>query len=633
MSECPTQPPPRMVCATASKQWLVVGIPNSGKSSIFTHLTGFRQKIANFPGVTVEKREGKFKWRDLEITLVDLPGIYGLTPFTHDQEVTISTLRAVSNHPSSGILYIFDAARPAQSLSLLLAIKELGMPVVVVFCKADTARNKNISISPEALAREVNLPVVEVNGRTGKGIAWLREMLYRLSTTPPPRAPARSGVPSCASCYMSASQTIIRLIGNEVFLPQSRLTRQLDRVLLHPFWGYVVVVVVLAILFQSIFWLAEPVMNTLDMFFGWLAASARTLPFPPIITSFLADGLVAGVGAVVVFLPQVAILFGLLTVLEDSGYMARMCVLLDNLMRRIGLEGVSAVPLVGGLACSVPAIMSARIVRGLRARLLTIFVVPLMSCSARLPVYVMLIGLLVPSSLKVMGVFNLQGILLTVVYTVGVVVTLGSALLVNTLTPRKRKSEELTSLVIELPDYQLPSLRLILTNMWQRMVVFCTQVGKIVIPAAVALWFIASIGWNGRLAPIEESIAASIGRAIEPAFSIMGFDWRICLGILTAFAGREVFISTLGILYGAGSDTPTDTLLAVLKQHAHLTIPTVIALLLFFAFAMLCMSTIAIARRESGSWRFTALQALYTTCLAYVLALAGYHIAAWLLQT
>lgn len=675
----------------------LVGNPNSGKSSLFNALTGLNQKVGNFPGVTVDKKVGHCEiGPDLSAVIIDLPGTYSLYPRREDEWVAYRVLMQQDKkiHPSM-VLLIADASNLKRNLLFASQIIDLKIPVVIGLTMLDIAKRKGIRVNVEELERSLGVPVVSINPRKNKGIAQLKKAV-ELTALQQYKVPARNFIESAALADKAVSgvrellpelsdyRAIHYLINHESFVlptdlqvkietieqqhqfnhtrvqaeeilqryhrikqvmqltvtepdPQEKkiFTDRLDDVLLHRRWGYVILLGVLFFLFQSIFWLAEYPMQAIEWTFaeigGWVSANLAE----GWVSNLLVNGILAGLSGIFVFVPQIMILFGLITLLEDTGYMARISFLTDKIMRKVGLNGKSVMPMISGFACAVPAIMSARNIENKKERLLTILITPLMSCSARLPVYTILIALVIPQTYY-LGFLSLQGLVMMGLYLLGLAMALAVSYVAKWFIRIKEKS----IFILELPVYRSPRWNNILITMLQKARIFIVDAGKIIMIISLILWALSSFGPGGKTeganatVQLENSYAGKLGKAIEPAIEPLGYDWKIGIALITSFAAREVFVGTMATLYSVGDDDSDESLrLREKMQQAQrpdgskvYSLATGLSLMIFYVFAMQCMSTLAIVKRETGSWRWPLIQFVYMTGLAYLMSLLVYHV-------
>ncbi len=705
----------------------LVGNPNSGKSSLFNQLTGLKQKVGNFPGVTVDKKTGISRLSDtLTAEIIDLPGTYSLFPKSPDERVvTDILLNPASTLRPDVVVVVVDASNLKRNLLLYTEVKDLGLPVILALNMLDMAESQGLRINQVLLSRKLHAPVLGINARTGKGIDLLKAELAKAlslksassgALEPKPaengfqfveaaayapelvgRIRGRFGIENDYAAYQYAHQgeaasflqhddkrqlhswrqelgfedkplqaretvaryeTIRHIVDEAV---QSRSTKttadtfsgKLDKVLLHPVWGVVVFLGILLLIFQAIFAWAQVPMDLIDAGIARLTEWLHgTLPQSKLV-DLLADGLIAGMGGILIFIPQIAVLFAFIAILEESGYMARVVFLMDRLMRSFGLNGRSVVPLISGVACAVPAIMATRTIDNRKERLITILVTPLMSCSARIPIYTILIGLVVPK-ITLLGVLNLQGVALMGMYLLGFVAALVSAVVMKWVL----KTKERSFLIMELPDYRMPRWGNVGITILEKVKAFVWEAGKVIIAISVVLWVLSSYGpgnqmqeaaerASSRYASAEESIrenrvasaqleasyAGHFGKFIEPAIRPLGYDWKIGIALLSSFAAREVFVGTLSTIYSIGSsDEDTDTIREQLQQEINpytggpmYTPAMAFSLLIFYAFAMMCMSTLAVVHRETKGWKWPLIQFFYMSGLAYL--------SAWIVYT
>jgi len=609
----------------------LLGSPNSGKTTLFNALTGLRAKVGNYPGVTVERREGVCELGDGEVVVIDLPGTYSLEPLSADEAVVTRVLEGDLDKAPDALILVADACSLPRSLLFIAQVMRRGLPCCLVLTMTDELAARGGSLDLPRLERALGIPVRGVVGHRGRGIDALRELLSRPERwgrphlLPPADAIERAAWADSVLASVSATQP-----------GASRHSQAIDRVVLHPLAGSLVFAAVMVAFFQLIFAWATPAMDLIDAGVGHLGAAARTALPAGIAADFVADGLVAGVGAVVVFVPQIVLLFSLLYLLEDSGYMARAAFVADRVMGRIGLEGRAFVALLSSYACAVPGIMATRTVPSPRDRLVTILVAPLMTCSARLPVYALLIGAFVPSR-SVLGPIGLRGLTLLGLYLLGASAALVAAALFK-LTLLRGNALPFT---MELPPYRLPTLRLWVSQVWGSTRAFLRRAGTIILAASVVMWVLlsfprvdppagASDAEATRFA-LEHSFAGRAGHAIEPIVAPLGFDWKIGVGLLASLAAREVIVSTLAQIYAAGEGE--NSLREAVRSDVDprtgqpvFTPATVAALLVFFVFALQCLSTIAVMRRETNSWRWPAFAFAYLLAAAYVASFATHRI-------
>ena len=696
----------------------LVGNPNSGKSSLFNALTGLNQKVGNFPGVTVDKKTGTCELaKGLSVNIIDLPGTYSLYPRRADEWVTYKVLlgQDLSVKPDMVVL-LADASNLKRNLLFCSQIIDLKIPVVVALTMMDLAAKRGIEIDVEGLERELGIPIVPVNPRKNKGIPQLKKMM-ELRTRQLRKAPARDFISNDVLAtgaigdvkklfpVISDYTAIHYLINHEHFdltpglqadiehiekahafnptriqadeimkrygrikqimqhavaepdpLERTLFTERLDKLLLDRTWGYIILLAVLFLLFQSVFWIAQFPMDGIDWTFSHLGAWAGKLLPEAWWSDLLVNGLLAGLSGIIVFVPQIMILFGLITILEDTGYMARISFLTDKLMRKVGLNGKSVMPMISGFACAVPAIMSTRNIENRKERLLTILITPLMSCSARLPVYTMLIALVIPRK-DVLGIFSLQGLVMMGLYILGTVM----AMIVSYVAKWFIRLKEKSFFILELPIYRAPRWNNVVVTMVNKAKIFVVDAGKVIIVISLILWALSSFGPGSRMAGVkahyasevrqhpqqagelgkaeqsallENSYAGILGRVIEPVIHPLGYDWKIGIALITSFAAREVFVGTMATLYSVegGKDADPQTLHDRMQSARRddgtpvYTLASGVSLMIFYVLAMQCMSTLAVVRRETRSWKWPGIQLAYMTGLAYVMSLIVYQI-------
>lgn len=695
----------------------LVGNPNSGKSSLFNALTGLNQKVGNFPGVTVDKKSGTTQIApQLTANLIDLPGTYSLYPKRADEWVTYKVLMDEDVEVKYDmVLLLVDANNLKRNLLFVSQIIDLKIPVVVALTMMDLAKSKGININVEGLERSLGVPVVVVNPRKNKGIAQLKkaieftsQQLYKAPNFDfinnkelAPAAiidvqnivhglsdykaihylinheqfalpgqiqqnieavekknnfnPTRVQADEIMQRYTRIKQIMQQHVSEPDPLQKKLFTEKLDNLLLDRKWGYLILLAVLFLLFQSVFWIAQYPMDAIEWSFaklgGWLY---QVLPQAWWSDIFI-NGFVAGLSGILVFVPQIMILFGLITILEDTGYMARISFLTDKLMRKVGLNGKSVMPMISGFACAVPAIMSARNIENKKERLLTILITPLMSCSARLPVFTILIGLVIPSK-KVWGIISLQGLVMMGLYLLGIVMALIVSYIAKWFIHLKEKS----FFILELPVYRAPRWKNVFVTMVNKAKIFVVDAGKVIMIISLILWALSSYGPGDRMknvaqhyenlkqqspqsaavfekekkaALLENSFAGILGKTIEPAIAPLGYDWKIGIALITSFAAREVFVGTMATLYSVG-DSEEDGLR--LRQKMQLakkedgspvyTLASGISLMIFYLLAMQCMSTLVIVKRETRSWKWPLIQLAYMTGLAYIMSFIAYQL-------
>jgi ferrous iron transport protein B len=612
----------------------LVGNPNCGKTALFNLLTGARQKVANYAGVTVERKVGAARLPDGQrVSVVDLPGSYSLTPATPDEQVMLEVLegRRAGEDAPDAIVAVVDATNLRMNLRLVLELKGLGKPMVVALNMADVARVHGLDIDLARLQAELGCPVVETVAVQHNGHAALLQQLQLLLTQPVAAANLQAAdvAPRSAAELQREVRRILALVAPKA--PRlGRFQHRIDAVAMHPVWGLLLLAAVLFLIFQAVFsWATLPmdlIKEAMAAVGEWITAAMDDGP----LRSLLVDGVVAGVGGVLVFLPQILILFFFILLLEDSGYLPRAAFLLDNLMGKVGLSGRAFIPLLSSFACAIPGIMATRTIANWRDRLATIMVAPLMTCSARLPVYALLIGAFVPER-DVAGL-SLRGLTLFGLYVAGVV----SAMAVAWVFKRVWMKTAYQPLMLELPPYRAPSLRNLAQGLWERARIFLRRVGGIIFSLMVVLWFLATypsppVGWDLLQGPaIQYSAAGMLGQALQYVFAPIGFNWQISIALVPGMAAREVAVGALGTVYSLSSagGGVADALSPVIAQGWSLA--TAYSLLAWFVFAPQCLSTLAVVRRETNSWRYPALMAGYLFGLAYAASFVTYRITLWL---
>jgi len=685
----------------------LAGNPNSGKSTLFNRLTGLSQKIANFPGVTVEKKSGSFDFNGKSFELLDLPGTYSLYPKTPEEWITTAVLCDETNPSFPDLtLIVADSTNIKRSVFFATQVSDLGRPCLLVLNMADMLDGRGEEIDVEAASKLLSIPVVLVNAIDGKGLVALKQLMagtvhpaaavfnpvpdsakalvelirndlpnltdyaaFQIIMDPGVKAPVsentraridelRSAV-GFSALKIQSSETLSRYEKVAVLVPQivrkknavgsdyRKITSKLDDILIHPIIGYLAFLSVMFVMFQAVFAWASPPMELIDSFFAWCGSQAEGALPAGVFRDLLVNGIIAGLGGVVIFIPQIALLFLFISILEDTGYMARVSFMLDKQLRRYGLNGRSVIPMISGVACAVPAILSARTIANRKERLITMFVTPLMSCSARLPVYTLLIALVIPED-RVFGFLNMQGLVLMGLYLIGFLAAILSAWAMKYLM----KSQERSFFIMELPVYRLPRWRNVLQVILDKIRVFIFEAGKVIVAISIILWALASYGPGDKFAQIEKqmevvgasdpnaytvlaseklkwSYAGRLGSAIEPVLEPLGFDWKIGIALVTSFAAREVFVGTMSTIYSVdGGEEDVMTIREKMRAEINPSngkprydLPTGIGLMLFYAFALQCMSTLAVMKRETGGWKWPLMQFAYMGFLAYFSAL------------
>ena len=602
----------------------LVGPPNCGKTTLFNRLTGLRQRTANFPGVTVERHYGTVRLSSGKgLELLDLPGTYSLTPRSEDERITDDLLRGKMPHVCvpDAVLLVLDSTNLGRHLVLAAPMLALEKPILVVLNMADELRQRGGDVDVEALSERLGTPVVLVSAAKGEGLDGISRFLESTFKAPEPVAlPVLQSPPSCRQwAGQVAAESAYRPPVAPVW------TRRLDSVFLHPWLGPAVFLLVVVGVFQTIFYAAIPFMDGVEALVtwsgGWLQA---TLP-DSAVKELVVEGIWGGVGSVLVFLPQILFLFLFIGILEDSGYLARAAVIADRTMAKVGLQGKSFIPLLSAYACAVPAIMATRTIENKRDRLATILIAPFMTCAARLPIYILVIAAFLPSGPLLGPFLGIRAAALLGMYLLGFVAALMTALILKSTV---LKSER-TPFVMELPPYRWPTLKSLGLRLLDRSKIFLRRAGTVILGVAVALWILAHLPLdNGQAPEIGESLAGTLGRTIEPVIEPLGFDWKIGVGLVTSLAAREVIVGTLGTLHGIEGDEASVGLQEALRKD--LTLGGAVALLVFFAFAMQCMSTVAMVRRETGGWKIPILQFTYMGVLAYVGAFLANQLVTWL---
>ena len=595
----------------------LLGAPNCGKTSLFNALTGGRAKVANYPGVTVEYRKAAFQLASgQDVELLDLPGVYGDCGHSLDERVTLDAMRGDldGERRPDGIIFMMDATSLDTHLHNALQAKSHGLPVIVVLNMMDMAARDGIQIDEDALSRELGLPVVPAVAVRLSGRAALLERLE------PWLRSIRNGsapVPAAEDGDLKTLQERARYIARVVIeRPDVRTrTERIDRWLLHPVIGPLVLLGILFVMFQAVYTWAGPFMDLIEGGLAVLQAGVAALVPEGWLLSLINDGVIAGVGAVLVFLPQIIILFAFILALEASGYMARAAFLVDTLMAKVGLNGRAFIPLLSSFACAIPGIMAARTIEEERDRLTTILIAPLMTCSARWPVYLVVIGAVIPATR--IGGFSLQGLVAFGLMLTGVVF----ALIFAWLFKRTLLKGAEPTLLLEMPSYKVPVLRDYLLGLWERARIFIVRAGRVILPAAMLIWFLAS--YPNRDSGIEGTFAGMLGRVLQPIFAPIGFNLEMTISLIPAMAAREVAVGTLGTIYAVDTETSDAALGAVIGSTW--TLPMGLAFLAWFVFAPQCISTLAIMRKETNGWKWPAFAFAYLTASAYIAALLTYH--------
>ncbi len=601
----------------------LVGQPNSGKSTLFNRLTGLRQKIANYPGVTVEYRVGQFS-RDTAIALIDLPGIRSAAPLSEDEQVAWQVLRGQLPGVAKpdAIFLILDGTNLGAQLQITAPILALGLPTLILVNMTDALHHGGGSVDANRLQSSLGAPVALISAKKGAG---LETIVSFLNNARPAAIPVLPPVLQGSRHSRSWARGVIDHAKYRV-PRESLLSKRLDSFFLHRLAGPLFLLLAMALVFQTVFGVGQFFSSGMDRGLRFVAEKIQPAIPNPILNSLVVDGLWKGVGCVLVFLPPILLLFLFLGVLEDSGYLARAAVISDRTMAFIGLNGKSFIPLLAGYGCAVPAIMATRVVGSRRDRFATMFVIPFMTCSARLPVYTLLIAAFIPNRSILWGLLGLQAAVLFGLYALGFLAAVSTAkLLHSTILDSSR-----TPFLLELPEYRLPSLKSLALLLLERARIFLIQVGTVVLAVSLVIWLLIHFPiHDGHMAAIEHSVLAHVGQRVEPVLLPLGFDWKIGVGLLTSFVAREAMVGTMGTLYGAETAATSTGLAAAL--HQDLRFPGAIALLVFFALAMQCTSTFAAMRRETSSWKWPLLQFAYMGSLAYVAAwITNYVLSRWM---
>jgi ferrous iron transport protein B len=598
----------------------LVGAPNSGKTTLFNGLTGGMAKVANYAGVTVETRNGRFDTPSgVSIDLIDLPGIYGLEARSTDERVAVEAIegKIAGQAPPDALILVADAANLRTHLHTILQMKALGKPVIVALNMIDLAERDGMKIDVDRLSAGLGVPVVPTRATRKAGREKLIAKIDELLVAGPDFTQSAT-----TNTDLRSLQREARRIANDAILHEpamNKLTRQADAVLLHPVAGPLILFAILFVVFQSVFAWATPVMDLIDAGFKGLGAWLAPQIPSPIVASFFQDAVINGVGSVIVFLPQIMILFAFILALEASGYMARAAFLMDELMLRVGLNGRAFIPLLSSFACAIPGIMATRTIEDERDRLTTIMVAPLMTCSARLPVYTLLIGVFIPPTR--IGWFNLQGLVLFALYVVGVI----SAVAVAFILKRTATKGPPQALIMELPTYKLPVWKDFFLGIASKAWAFLKRAGRIIFGTTVGLWFVATFPNNG--AGLEGSYAGMIGRVLQPIFKPIGFNLEMVVALVPGMAAREAAVSSLGLIYSLGGDVDeTSTALQTTLQSAW-TLPMALAFIAWYVYAPQCFATLATVRRETNSWRWTGFMFAYLMGLAYLASFVTFQIA------
>ena len=694
----------------------LVGNPNTGKSTLFNLLTGLNQKIGNFPGITVDKKVGYSKIGDnIQAEIIDLPGTYSLYPKSKDESIVFQVLADTSNpsHPDA-IVLVVDATNLRRNLLLYTQVADMGIPMVLAMNMTDMAKNEGIDIDINKLALRLGVQVVSISARKNQGIKELKQALANVGAIATQAEGAdmhtlasdaidltkkalgtsnnylalqvlhqhehlnlyteaqhqefdkikadcnfessKQQAAETISRYRYLSTVLTGVVTDTGAKKKFAFSDKLDSVLTNKFWGFIIFIALLFFIFNSIFsWSSYP-MDMIEYAFVWLAETGHQHLPAGLLTDLLLDGIVAGLGGIIIFIPQIAILFAFISVLEDTGYMARVTFMMDKVMRKFGLSGKSVVPMIGSLACAVPSIMSARNIESWKDRIITIMVAPLVSCSARLPVYTLLISLVVPEKM-IWGIINLQGLTLMGMYLISIVAAVVVAFVMKFII----KAKERSYFIMELPVYRMPRWSNVLYTVYEKAKTFVFEAGKVIIAISIILWVLATFGPSDRFEAIdkkyasieaqkdsvqistlerdksaeklENSYAGILGHVIEPAIRPLGFDWKIGIALITSFAAREAFVGTMATIYSVDNDGEVATIRNKMRGAVNadtglpvFTFATAFSLMLFYAFAMQCMSTVAVVYRETKSWKWPVIQLVYMTAMAYIASLIAFQL-------
>ncbi|PXV56118.1 ferrous iron transport protein B [Dyella jiangningensis] len=604
----------------------LVGNPNCGKTALFNQLTGGRQKVANYAGVTVERKEGRFTAPSGRVLhLLDLPGTYSFDATSPDEQITRDVLEG--NYPGESVpdlvVCVADATNLRLHLRFVLEVKRLGLPVVLALNMMDAARRRGIVVDVAELSRRLGMPVVETVAVKRNGV---QALIARVDGEIPQAAPAQ---PDDAASRADLHAQVRELLAATVTMPRAtaKIDDALDRWALHPVFGLAILTAVMFLVFQAVYAAGKPMSDLIGDGFGWLGEHVTSwMPAGPL-QSLLVDGVFGGLGTVVGFLPVILVLFFFILVLEESGYLPRAAFLLDRLMVSVGLTGRSFIPLLSSFACAIPGIMGTRSITDPRDRLSTILVAPLMTCSARLPVYALLIGAFIPTR-RVLGIFNMQGLVLFALYAVGIV----GAMAVGWVMKKMRRDRSEHALLMELPSYRLPNVRDVAIGLWERGMIFLKRLTGVILGLTILMWFLSSFpaAPAGATGPaIDYSFAGYIGRGLQYIFAPIGFNWQMSVSLIPAFAARETAVAALATVYAVGGGDADGAGLAQ-ALTANFSLASALSLLVWFAFAPQCMSTLAVIRRETNSWRNVGISFGYMFAVAYVASFLTYQIASWL---
>lgn len=618
-------------------QYALVGAPNCGKTVLFNGLTGANAKVANYAGVTVDKRIGSLLDHD-DIKIIDLPGTYSLNTTSPDEAVTRDAVLGKLDRRPDAIIAVADATNLRMTLRMILELKHLGLPMVVSLNMSDVAQARGLKIDVDKLSEKLGVPVLLTAAISPNDVKAVREAIAKL----PRRDEATVNVNDAEliehslkklnteALYAQVDEIIQATVLQPMTLPKWH--KKLDSLALHPLFGIPLLLLILLLVFQAVYAWAAPVMEGIEAMFGWLGEwVATTLP-EGILADLIVNAVIAGVGSVLVFLPQIVILFAFILLLEDSGYLPRAAFMLDNLLAKTGLSGRSFIPLLSSFACAVPAVMSARTINDPRERLVTIAIAPMLTCSARLPVYALIIAAIIPDK-TVWGIFNLQGLTLFGLYASGIISAALVAFIMKILA-RKKGNVQQFPLLMELPTFRTPNFRHILRSLWERVSAFLKRAGTVIFALSVILWALTTFpaapeGATG--AAIDYSFAGMLGKFVQPLFAPIGFTWEMCIAMIPGMAAREVVVAALGTVYavgGADEDALQNAMMPIVSQNWGLA--TAFAFLAWYVYAPMCLATLATIRRETKSAKQTWLITLYLFGLAYLFAFIAYHVTQWL---
>ncbi len=612
---------------SAPIRFALIGNPNCGKTSLFNRLTGARAKVANYPGVTVERRSGMVTGLQHPSELLDLPGTYSLFVTSPDEQVARDVIlgKLAGERRPDMLIAVIDACNLRLGLRLVMELKSLNRPMILALNQMDEAKRRGVSINTAALSQAIGIPIIETVAVNRQGVSELRAFMDERAQQPAlPEGEQTLTLSDRQESVEALYAEIESLMQQHVIQPPTlpRWQDRLDNIVMHPVLGLVVLFSILFVIFQAVFAWASPVMDLIETIFGSLGELVgNTLP-DGILKAFIVDGLIAGVGGVLVFLPQIIILFFFILLLEDTGYLTRAAFLLDRPMRGLGLSGRSFIPLLSSFACAIPGIMATRTIADPRERFITIMVAPLMTCSARLPVYALIIGAFIPEQ-TVWGMFNLQGLTLFALYLAGII----SAALIAWIMRRSQEREQYP-LLLELPSYRLPMAYHLLMGLRERGWIFIRRVGTIILALNIVIWFLATFPGapeNATMPAIDYSFAGQLGHFMQPLFAPLGFNWQMCIALIPAMAAREVAVAALATVYAVGEESIDVALGAAI--NASWSLPVAFAYLAWFVYAPQCLATIAVVKRETNSLKSTAFFTVYLFALAYFAAWATYQIA------